>query len=437
MPPNDDPEARSPNEPVAKARRRRLFRFGLRTLLIAAFVASIPLALVGRELYRLRQEAAATETLLEAGAGIAFERQRDKEGFWVSRPPPPPDPYELNWLLGERFFARPLKVHLASEGGAEEGHVALLPRLSKLERVSLNGENFTDDAMEPLGRCRSLRQLSLHDTRIGREGFSRLANRGRIRTLTFSGSSDDESADAILGIGALSNLDGLELHHPNLTRKRLQAISELERLQVLFVVEPTGVETGAFQELAELNSLKKLMFAFPEEAPMGDADLAAIAEIDSLEELNFNGENVSDAGLGSLARATKLETLTFWAPNVADAGIDALIMLKSLKRLHLRVPQVTDAGIAALAEIDTLEELGIEKAQVTNGALESLGRLPNLKRLTLDGGVTEAAAEQFAAEHPQCVVQLNVGGSYRWIAPAAATGELGASGEAEAETATP
>ena len=129
--------------------------------------------------------------------------------------------------------------------------------------------------------------------------------------------------------------------------------------------------------------------------------------------------------------------MIFRSPKITDAGLRSLATLTKLERLHVQAPNVSDAGIAELAEIETLEDLGVEDAQITDAALEPLGRLPNLERLVLDAGVSEAAAAQFAAAHPQCEVRLNVGGSYRWIAPAAATDDAAAPSEVEAEIAAP
>lgn len=434
---NSELEKGLPPVSTVGPRRRRLLRFGLRTLLIVAFVVSIPLAFVGRELYRLRQEAAATEALLSVGAGIAFDHQRNAEGTWVSNPPPPPDPYGLTWLLGERFFARPVQVSLSSDDGAEDGHMALLPRLSKLERIRLHGTSFTDAAIEPLGRCRTLKKLSLHDTRISGEAFAQLANREQIEELNFSGSSDDESLDAILGVGALSNLEYLTLNHPYLTRRRLQAIAELTRLQQLFLAEPTGVEPGAFRELAALDSLTTLTFASPERAPMDDADLAAIGDMESLEWLNFDGESMTDAGLESLTGAKRLLNLNFRSLKITDAGLESLATLPMLERLYVIAPNVTDAGIEALTGMTTLEEFGCTESRMTDASLAALGRLPNLKRLVLDASISEAAAAKFAAEHPQCDVHLNVNGRHQWIPPVAASNETTLPDDAASELADP
>ncbi len=83
------------------------------------------------------------------------------------------------------------------------------------------------------------------------------------------------------------------------------------------------------------------------QAPVGDAELARLAGLITLEKIVLDQADVTDAGLQSLANLKSLEQLRIRGGTIGDAGIEALLGLESLRVLNLPQAEITDAGLCA------------------------------------------------------------------------------------------
>ena len=105
-----------------------------------------------------------------------------------------------------------------------------------------------------------------------------------------------------------------------------------------------------------------------------DADLAAVAQLPRLRELNLRETLVSDPGLEAVAGLGNLEFLGLTGTLVTDAGLQHLAGLQQLRFLTLGHTIVTDAGLESLAGCSRLEALNLKGTEVTAAGVARLQR---------------------------------------------------------------
>lgn len=81
---------------------------------------------------------------------------------------------------------------------------------------------------------------------------------------------------------------------------------------------------------------------------VADADLAAIAGLPSLDNLQLAFTPVTDAGLAHLKGASTLRVLVLWDTKVTDRGLTHLTGLTKLSILNVKGTKVTAAGVDTL-----------------------------------------------------------------------------------------
>lgn len=94
----------------------------------------------------------------------------------------------------------------------------------------------------------------------------------------------------------------------------------------------------------------------------------------------FSGPSVKDADLAHVACLSELVELDLAITGVTDAGLAQLAGLEKLKSLQLDRTQVTDAGLMQLAGLTELRVLSLCDTQVTDEGVAALKKsLPNLR----------------------------------------------------------
>jgi WD40 repeat protein/formylglycine-generating enzyme required for sulfatase activity len=155
-----------------------------------------------------------------------------------------------------------------------------------------------------------------------------------------------------------------------------------------FVVESihllnTTVTPADLHRLHELAKLREVGF---QNVPIGDADLAELADLSNLEWLLLWHTGVRNQGLGHLKGLTKLKVLgLFGNPGITDAGLVHLKSLTKLENLDLNGTRITDQGLAYLSSLTNLESLNIMGTPVHGGGLAQLKGLPRLRALLAAG----------------------------------------------------
>jgi hypothetical protein len=237
-----------------------------------------------------------------------------------------------------------------------------------------------------------------------------------LREITFSGVSLLESD--VEHLKKLKQLRTLKLMRTVATDKDLQALATLTELRTLDLTS-TELTTKAQQQLKVLTPLRELKLGVT--TVIGDSGLAALSNLDRLEKLEIvNGDDITDAGLPALAGLKSLRHLSLSAPKVTSAGLAVLKDVDNLESLTLYLPtgepliglkdvkklrklavhpysgamQQDDPRLEGLKELVQLEELGVYNSRTTDADMDAIVNLTNLRRLTLQslGGRTGSAS---------------------------------------------
>jgi hypothetical protein len=112
-----------------------------------------------------------------------------------------------------------------------------------------------------------------------------------------------------------------------------------------------------------------------------DDEMAGIATLQTVNEMEIVATKLTDAGLASIAKLRNLEVLHLeGTAKMTDDGLKALATLPKLRHLRLTGP-FTDRGIQALASIPTLKVLWLESPKASEESLKYLAQSPSLERL--------------------------------------------------------
>ena len=117
-------------------------------------------------------------------------------------------------------------------------------------------------------------------------------------------------------------------------------------------------------------------FCLPDD--VSDADLAHLAGLTALPQLELYGPRITDAGLAHLASLTNLGNLKIHCPSVKGPGLAYLRGLTRLKYLILDGSGVDD--LAALAPLPNLRILSLRGTPLDDAGI---ARLPDLRSLPL------------------------------------------------------
>ena len=121
-----------------------------------------------------------------------------------------------------------------------------------------------------------------------------------------------------------------------------------------------------------------------------DADLAEIAKLPGLEELNLSYTRITDRGLESLGFAVLVKTaVCFGYRNHRCRVASHREAPQNLPAWIFRERQVTNAGLKELAELPDLSRLFLGRTKITSEAVGTLGELEKLSVLHLSGDPVE------------------------------------------------
>jgi hypothetical protein len=117
----------------------------------------------------------------------------------------------------------------------------------------------------------------------------------------------------------------------------------------------------------------------PVASKSGDAEVALLAGLAQVSELNLAGTAVTDAGLAPLASLVHLTRLHLERTGIQGSGLAHLKGLERLSYLNLYGTQVDDAAMEHLAALPRLKKLYLWQTKVTDEGVEKLKKaLPDL-----------------------------------------------------------
>lgn len=209
--------------------------------------------------------------------------------------------------------------HLETLSGVDGPLLVSLPRLSRVECVSVNKDGLTNDHMIGLRAVPNLRRLSLRDANVS-----------------------DKSLDVV------SRLTGLVRLDLSGTKVTLSGLVELESLKNLQRLDLSYTTASGSQKLN----------------PRG---------MPSLRELSLRGVSMRDEDLRRIVRwAPSLESLELPETSVTDQGIKCVAALPNLRALNVASTKVTGQSQETLVTCSSLRLVVFDADQFSSAAVSRM-----------------------------------------------------------------
>jgi len=290
-------------------------------------------------------------------------------------------------------------------------HLGQLPNLRylRIARIhwndpAMNTEYYTDRGLQALANCRLLDDLSIGSPGITDAGLGHLARLTHLKKLSLFGC--DNVTDA--GLAKLKTLQSLRDLSVSKAQVTISGINQLGAMKHLTRLDVDNLQrAGGILDLSGMTHLKDLTLGFTHKSSdaFGDADLACLANLKTLEWLQIGPRDYTDNGLVHLAGLTNMERLNFGGSGLTDEGLTDeglkhLANMKNLDVLSIAGPfdtskrnwssggHFTDEALRTLEQFKQLTLLEIYSdntfsAAAVQGLREAL---PNLYSLNLNGG---------------------------------------------------
>ncbi|MEC8557979.1 MAG: hypothetical protein VXZ82_23480 [Planctomycetota bacterium] len=315
------------------------------------------------------------------------------------------------------------------------------------ERMWLGQTQISDNCLEVLSGCDSLRYLAIEATATTDKGLEALSRLPNLRSLSLG--SPFYTAKGIRTLGSLKSLESLYLDRLPVA-SAMQDIASLKGLKTLSL-RGTGIGDKELLLLAGLTDLEVLQV---DSTLVGDSGMQAAQEWKNLRELTAQRTLLSDAGLEHLAECEQLERLEIsgsastlpgvikllqqeqgrtleeslgvvFETEVSDNGkllsldlspvrisdehVELLKPLQDLQWLKMPNNRLSQTGVEALVNLRfaRLQLLNIDGAQIGDAALSVLSKLDSLRNLHVVGtSVTAEAVQSLRNEKPTLQVYL-------------------------------
>ena len=298
-----------------------------------------------------------------------------------------------------------------------------LPRLTGLRRLRLLDLRYNpvgDAGLEHVAAFKELERLNLDATNVTSAGMAHLAGLTRLRWFTLADCGIDDAA--LEHLKDLASLEFLDLSNTKVTDAGMRSLAGLAQLKELRLYGTQVTDAGlahlrglsdlemisyseyfTLRGLAQLKSLSSLR---PRSKSVADDDLALLAEMPRLRELDLSQSQITDAGLAHVGQLAQLKSLSLGQTAITDAGLTHIAKLTQLEVLTLNQTAITDAGLSKLKTLIRLKFLGVDKTRATETGLKALAQsLPKL-----ESRLVPAKPQSMAANQPYEVVGLEADG---------------------------
>ena len=264
-----------------------------------------------------------------------------------------------------------------------------ISHLTGLQVLELHGTGVTDKQMKHLLSLPSLRALGLHqEPSLRNSGLAVLKALPALEYLDLDAGTTDVG---LKHVGQLANLRWLRVTTGKFYGAGLAELANAPRLERLALWGSTGLSDRHISYLEGLTRLKSLTLWGGACRGLGDATLASIGKLTSLEELHFIRAETqfTDAGVAHLKGLKHLREVGFGFSQVGAAGLRHLAALPNLEAIHDVV--LSTESVEALAAFDHLKSLSIGmmtpplRMSVPREDISGLARLRSLEELRMGG----------------------------------------------------
>ena len=290
---------------------RGLFRYRLRTFLLAVTLFAMWLAFHVRETHRQYN---AVRRIREYGGWVYYDHQFPAPTFGFGDPDVRAGshiPATLVDLFGVDCFHAVVQVELNYKNNP----------FDPLEEI-----NLSDEALQFVGDLRRLRVLLLSDTQASDESLrhlTRLGNLERLYMWDAARVSDD-------GVRHLVALKELRLSNSQITDEAMKVFATLPNLEELSL-QGHSFSNDALKYIGRSAKLKSLVIGGGQ-ITVDDSGLEHLKGLQRLERLGIQKSCVTDSGLVHLEGLSNLKTIWVSEDQVAGPG---------LTKLKARLPKLT------------------------------------------------------------------------------------------------
>ena len=284
-----------------------------------------------------------------------------------------------------------------------------LPKLVNLEKLSLHGEQISDEGLEHLKDLPRLRELSLNSGNFTSEGLAYLKECPALQNLDLKHLPVADGG--IKYLAGHQKLEDLDLYNTKVTDRGLQFLKTMPSLRKLNIgkrqennnqITDAGMvhiaQLGSLEDLdlpnhgitdkglayiTGLKNLKHLWVSRSSNSPLTDISLKHISKLESLECLQISGTGFTDAGMDDIAALTNLKKLHLWGNSITNQGLAKLKTLKSLEDISLCCKKVTISGLSQLNSLNNLSKLEILHGLTRDGGYLDISGLTSLEDLRL------------------------------------------------------
>lgn len=248
--------------------------------------------------------------------------------------------------------------------GADDRMLAAASRLTGLKVVFLGQGRFTHRGLEHLAGFKDLRALQL---------------------------PNNVPTESLRYLKGLTSLDYLNISGPELTLAKMARVGQLPWLTQLSIAGHGA--SGGLKHIANLRSLRYLNLAAVRDPDL-DLNLAHIADLTDLEEIDFEDSMIGDAGLAHLRKMKKLKKIDLFSNpdtgRITDKGIAHLTNLTALEDLRLPSQALTDLGMVHLAKLDSVRKLNLWSRHLTDKGIAVAAQMKSLQDLDVScSGLTD------------------------------------------------
>jgi Leucine-rich repeat (LRR) protein len=289
------------------------------------------------------------------------------------------------------------------QAAVTDDEIAIIGEFTDLEFLQLDGSNVTDRGFAHVANLKKLTILDMPGVRI--TDLAPVADLVQLDLLVLA-SGRATLARSVPGPGGPSSLGPLRrltkvtqliLGDTRIDDRDLAVVAGLPKLDNL-QIGGKGITEAGLAQLAESRSLTCLGLT-----DTSIADLRPLSpRFHAIRTLWMENSHLTDAGIEPLPKGIRLTDLTISGSRMTDAGLDHLASLTSLWRLRLDRSAITDAGLVRLKSLKSLEALSLSETKLTDSSIETLAGFHSLKSLNLDrSGISPAGIERLKKALPK------------------------------------
>jgi internalin A len=214
----------------------------------------------------------------------------------------------LEWLTLSREISNSGMQHLAGMSQLKGLGVGLLHNRSA---------QLSDAGLAPLANLRQLQELQLSGVRFSKEGTQYLALLQQLEQLSVYGELTD---DALEPIGRIKSLKILLLDSQQISDIGIAHLSALRNLQD-FYLNRSAIDDRGLESLAAIPSLKSVYIG---NSKITDDGIPYLLRLPELERIDLSSSQITDAIIETLATLPQLKQINLKGSKVSPEGVGKL-----------------------------------------------------------------------------------------------------------------